>query len=333
NISNLPQKVSDFLCRAVTGQGFSKRELYSDDSDIIYSFQRPIALNGINTVPQKADLLDRTILYDLDRIPKKERRTEEDLMQELEDMKPELLCRIFDTMSDAIRLKEGVDLDWRPRMADIAEWGEAIARAMGYNEYEFLRAYQRNIDANNLEALEAHILGEAVLKLMEDRKDWDASPSRTLEKLNEVAEEHGINTNQKKWPGGPQWVWKRLNEIKANLQEVGLRVERDRRGDESGTRTISIEWDNAVSADSAVREEDGSDSTDTTDSTQVSPDVSLPAVVNKVEELQDGSEPVDYEDVFDAFPDSSEERVRKALEKGRKDGDLYEPQQGGVARL
>lgn len=40
NISHMPDWTSDLLCRAVTGEGFSKRELYSDDEDIIYQFRR-----------------------------------------------------------------------------------------------------------------------------------------------------------------------------------------------------------------------------------------------------------------------------------------------------
>ena len=39
NVSFIRDWISDQICRAVTGSGFSKRELYSDDSDIIYNFK------------------------------------------------------------------------------------------------------------------------------------------------------------------------------------------------------------------------------------------------------------------------------------------------------
>lgn len=61
NLSSLPGWLSDALARACTGDGFSKRELFSDDDDVIYSFQRTICLNGINLVVGRADLLDRCI--------------------------------------------------------------------------------------------------------------------------------------------------------------------------------------------------------------------------------------------------------------------------------
>jgi len=39
NVSYLPNDISDALCKAITGDGFSKRELYTDEDDIIFRFQ------------------------------------------------------------------------------------------------------------------------------------------------------------------------------------------------------------------------------------------------------------------------------------------------------
>ena len=56
------------LCRGITGGAFSKRELYSDDADIILSFLRPIIITGINIPTHAPDLLDRLLLIELERI-------------------------------------------------------------------------------------------------------------------------------------------------------------------------------------------------------------------------------------------------------------------------
>ena len=69
----IPPWISDQLCRAVTGSGFTKRELYSDDNDIIYNFRRCLGFNGINLAATKADLLDRGIIMALERIPESKR--------------------------------------------------------------------------------------------------------------------------------------------------------------------------------------------------------------------------------------------------------------------
>jgi len=45
----------DTLCRLVTGDGDSKRALYSDDEDFIYQLKRVILLNGINAPTERGD--------------------------------------------------------------------------------------------------------------------------------------------------------------------------------------------------------------------------------------------------------------------------------------
>ena len=49
NVSKIYESISDILCRAVTGSGFSKRELYSNDDDVIYDFKRCIGINDKRT--------------------------------------------------------------------------------------------------------------------------------------------------------------------------------------------------------------------------------------------------------------------------------------------
>ena len=68
NLTKLPEWMSDAMCRCVTGEGFSKRELFSDDEDILYSFRRCLGFNGINLIANKPDLLDRALIFSLERI-------------------------------------------------------------------------------------------------------------------------------------------------------------------------------------------------------------------------------------------------------------------------
>ena len=82
NISVIKEQISDALCRAVTGTGFSKRQLYTDDDDIIYYFLRCIGFNGINLAATKADLLDRGIIIQLERILKRIEEKIEDIWNE-----------------------------------------------------------------------------------------------------------------------------------------------------------------------------------------------------------------------------------------------------------
>jgi len=76
NVSSLPTWLSDLLCCAITGDGFTKRQLFTDDDDVIYSYRRAILFNGINIAISKPDLLDRSLLIQLERISDEHRREE-----------------------------------------------------------------------------------------------------------------------------------------------------------------------------------------------------------------------------------------------------------------
>src|SRR5207244_1364309 len=58
NLSKLHAWQADRLCAAITGGGFSKRELYTDTDDILMSFRRTMVVTGINIPTSAPDLLD-----------------------------------------------------------------------------------------------------------------------------------------------------------------------------------------------------------------------------------------------------------------------------------
>ncbi len=133
NVSDIPKKVSDALCRGVTGDAFSKRELFTDDEDVIYSFKRCIGINGINLGAEESDLIDWGLILELEPIPKEKRRKLQVIWQEFEEIRPKLLGYIFDILSKVLRIisNGGIELKSYPRFADFAEIGEIISRCHG----------------------------------------------------------------------------------------------------------------------------------------------------------------------------------------------------------
>jgi len=230
NISTLSSSVSDILCRAVTGEGFSKRELYSDDEDFIYTFRRCVGMNGVNVVVHKPDLLDRCMLFGLELIDPAQRKPEEVIWREFEEARPRLLGGVFDVLSRAMTLRGSVDLAALPRMADFALWGCAIARALGHSEEEFLAAYEGNTDARNEEALQASPVAAMVVELMEQRTEWEGTPTDLLVELKELAEQRRVNTKAKGWPQAAHALSRRLNEVRPNLAAVGIGITMRRSG-------------------------------------------------------------------------------------------------------
>lgn len=222
NLDSLSAEKSDMLCMAATGGAFTKRTLYSDSDETILQFKRCVGLNGINIVATRPDLLDRSVLLELERIPKDERKTEHAIWQAFEADLPQFLGAIFQTISSAIPLYEEVELEEVGRMADFTYWGYAIAEVLGVGGDNFLQEYLNNQDTANEEALSSHPVAAAVITFMKNCRTWSASVSDLLKELEAVAERERINTNVKTWAKDANVLSKRLKEVKSNLEEIGI---------------------------------------------------------------------------------------------------------------
>jgi hypothetical protein len=102
NLRHLPPWVSDSLCRAVTGGGFSKRSHYTNDDDWLYAFRRTFMLCGINVAAASPDLLDRSILVGLDRIDEQTRMYLEDSVADFQKARPQIFGAILRALSKAM---------------------------------------------------------------------------------------------------------------------------------------------------------------------------------------------------------------------------------------
>jgi hypothetical protein len=230
NLTTMPLWFSDALSRAITGSSFSKRQLYTDDDDIIYSFQRIVALNGINQVVIKSDLLDRSILLHLERIPTNKRKEESVFWREFDEDKPLILGAIFDVLAKALQIYPTLDLPKLPRLADFARYGYAIAEAAGFGGDKFLQAYFKNIDGMHDAAIEANPLAQVVVEFMKDKSKWTGTAAKLLGLLTGIAV--NMNLNQSKdWPKDAASFGKELNLIATNLQFKGIHFERSRKNE------------------------------------------------------------------------------------------------------
>jgi hypothetical protein len=260
NVTGLQKWQSDALCRASTGEGFSKRQLYTDNDDVIFKYRRCVAVNGINIAGTSPDFLDRSILFEMIRVSKKNRLTEKELWKSFEAVRPLILGAMFDALSEAMKLMPTIELRELPRMADFTVWGEAVSRALGYGDNVFINAYSRSVGAMNQEAIEAHILGPPILALMDGSEEWVGTPTELHSKLEELAEKFKININARGWPKAANVLTRRLNELKTNLEDEGIRIIRDREGSK-GDRILRICRIPSESSDRQVQERLDADNT------------------------------------------------------------------------
>jgi hypothetical protein len=230
NVSEISQVTSDQLCRAVTGSGFVKRGLYTNDEDIIYNMTRAVGYNGINVTATRPDLLDRILNLQLKPIDRRHRRRLKYLQKEFEKILPHLLGYIFDVLVKVLNRIGEVKLDELPRMADFAELGELISRCLGYPDGKFTEVYNRNISFTNEESIEANPVATAITVLMSTQATWAGKTEDLRLKLNELVSKKKELSGMffaKGWPKTPRALSERLNEITPNLKEIGIIIHRE----------------------------------------------------------------------------------------------------------
>jgi hypothetical protein len=120
NISKLPQWTSDTLCRLATGGGFSARQLFSDDAEMLFDVMRPSILNGVQDFATQPDLANRSMMLLLEPISDRKRQTEIALHAAFYERRPRILGALLDAVTHGLRDLPHVKLDGLPRMADFA---------------------------------------------------------------------------------------------------------------------------------------------------------------------------------------------------------------------
>ena len=228
NIRRIDDDRSDLLCTSVTGGGFIKRKLYTNNDPQAMFFKRAMMLNGINVVARQADLLDRSILLELERIPDDERKLESELDREFNIDKPKIIGAIFYTLCKAMQIYEEIDIEKYERLADFTKWGYAIAEVSGIGGEVFLNAYSKNKKTINLEAVLASELGNAIYILMKDKLEWQGTATELYTILKEIATQNDLNTSSSTWPKAPNALTRRANEIQSNLKDIGILFTSDR---------------------------------------------------------------------------------------------------------
>jgi len=236
NLSHVGGWLSDALCRLATGGGFATRELYSDQDETIFDSQRPIILTGIGELATRGDLLDRSLILYLERIPGSARRAERELWAAFDRARPRILGALLDAASGALRHLPSVELDELPRMADFAEWVTAAEPALGWAPGKFMDAYTANRDASNELTLEATPLAAPLRQLAE--LGFEGTATDLLDRLAALVEDTA--TRRRDWPANARSLSTALRRLAPNLREAGIEVEFGREPGGQRRRTIAI---------------------------------------------------------------------------------------------
>jgi hypothetical protein len=259
NITTISDWLSDLLSRAVTGEGFTKRQLYTDAEDVLFHYRRLLILTGIGLVVTKPDLLDRSIIIGVERIPESLRKREREIDEGFKKAKPKLFGALLDALVGGLKTYDTISADKLPRMADFAAWAIAVETGAGGDPDEWRKAYDINVGRQNEEAVANSVVATVLLAFLENYEEWKGEPHELYVALKTKADE--LKIPAKSFPGAAAALSRKLREVRPNLAALGWYLDFAK----SGARTVTITRvisEVAVHTVRAVQPVDGMDGTD-----------------------------------------------------------------------
>ncbi len=223
NISKVPNWLSDFLCRVVTGEAYSRRKLYSNDDDHTRLYKRCILVNGIGMSLYRGDILDRTIIFDVPVLTNA--RAESEISKKWKDSMPKILGGFFTAIAGAMAKVDKVVIKDSYRMADFAHWGAALAPELGYTQDKFLTDYLKANSAKWLESITSNSLAKRIINILDQfDNSWEGSLTELYELIKPDVDAKGYVPRDKGLPPDPTRLSTYLMRITPGLRQIGIIV-------------------------------------------------------------------------------------------------------------
>ena len=225
NLSGIQEWLSDAMCRVATGGGFATRAMYSDDEEVIFDAVRPIIINGIDDIATRPDLADRCLVVKLPTIPKEKRQREKKLLRAFDKVAGLIFGALLSGLVGAIGREEEIELPELPRMADFAVWATAAERALGWEDGDFMAAYNANRKDAVKMALDADPVAVAVRALLDLPRfpgKFEGGATKLLEELKNLVTEEIWRSHG--WPKAANTLSNRLRRAAPFLRAEGIEI-------------------------------------------------------------------------------------------------------------
>lgn len=227
NVSKFDRRTADMFCRAVTGNGVERRKLFTNSDQVLYSFRRPIIINGIDTPSTRPDFLDRCIVINCRRL--ESFRPLRELDEAFQKARPHIFGSLLDLLVKSLNLMSETSPTGEFRMADFAHFGRALAVSLGRSPKDFDKAYRHNIRHQDKEALDASPMTNAVksfASMYTREKPWTGSAQKLLTELRSTAHKNGDKHVMSDLPKSARWLSSRLSELVTALASEGVIIDR-----------------------------------------------------------------------------------------------------------
>jgi hypothetical protein len=241
NTSSIKPSMADTLCRLSTGGGFSRRKMFTDSDEMLIKLSNPIIINGICSLPDRPDLLERSIILELPTITSN-RQCHQEIMEAFEKDLPLILGGFYTVLSKAIQIRPNIQLKNPPRMADFGYFVAAAEKAMDWPEDSILKCLESNQQDLAENSIESNTFISAILEFMKVRIEFSGTAQELLDEVNRVFQNNSYRQCPD-WPRTPHKVGQLLSRYSPYLKRMGYAIIRTKSPDKQSKRIINIAYE------------------------------------------------------------------------------------------
>lgn len=239
NVSFVTADQSDAFCRMATGSGFGRRKLYTNSDEQQFDMARPIILNGIPEVTDRADLADRALRIELKPMPEHERVDERTLWDGFNAVSGVILAGLLNALSASLKHWDTTVLSRKPRLMDFARLVTAAEQALPWKPGAFLDAYMEQRHDLILSTIDDDAFAQEIIKFVFMHKEAGVMLTATEFRTSIVTRCHPVPP---KIPMNGRGFSQYLNRHKPAFRAAGVEFTQCIVGTGSDRRKIVARW-------------------------------------------------------------------------------------------
>jgi hypothetical protein len=221
NVSHIGKRLSDRLCKMLTGDGFTKRKQYTDLDEIALDCKSPVIMTAIGLVVTMSDLLQRTLAIELPSITEENRGSEQSLTNNFAKEHPCLLGALLDLACKSLAIKETTECQTYARFTEFAHLGESVQTASEYPDNTLRNRLETGVRAAHNVTIESSVVGSTLRSWIRDLKKWEGTAAELLNCLKSHAKK---SDSSKALPSLPNKLTSELRMIEQALNQEGIEI-------------------------------------------------------------------------------------------------------------
>lgn len=238
NVSGISANFCDLACRIATGTGFAKRQLFTDCDEVLLKIANPIKINGIDSIPDRPDLLERSLFVELGDAASN-RKTQRQIWDNFYKLRPKALGAIFTMLSNGLKALPNVYIDSPPRLADFAYLLKAVEEGNGLVCGTLCSTIEQSQNELLQYSIESNSFITALIEYLKINFRYEGTMLDLLQQLTHSPHLEKYQSDGK-WPKSATMAGMLISRFEKYLNKVGISVIRKRSSEKHGARIIRI---------------------------------------------------------------------------------------------